>query len=43
MDELQIIREKLSKKLDTVPLFDTKGFVSSLEKGFEKMWEKYLT
>jgi len=41
--ELQAIKEKLSKNLDTVPLFDTKGFVSSLEKGFEKMWEKYLT
>ncbi len=41
-DELQAIRRKIAENRTTSPLFDTPGFVRSLERAYEEMWRIFL-
>ncbi len=39
LDELQTVRQKLTKNLLTEPLFDTPRFTKNLERAYKGMWE----
>jgi predicted O-linked N-acetylglucosamine transferase (SPINDLY family) len=40
-EKLRTLKQRLKKNIENSPLFDSRGFVRHLERGFDIIWQRY--